>query len=96
MTINHQFSFKLRNFFAGSNLLWSRGVHMFNRIFDRYGPVVRLRSPMGGDIVLLIRPEHIEQVYRQEGRFPIRSALDSLEKYRLQKCQLRSAGPFIM
>ncbi|KAF9422991.1 hypothetical protein HW555_001534 [Spodoptera exigua] len=51
-------------------------------LFDEYGPVVRFVSPVGGDIVLINHPEHIQKVYSMEGSFPVRSALDSLEKYR--------------
>ncbi|CAH0686278.1 unnamed protein product [Spodoptera exigua] len=51
-------------------------------LFDEYGPVVRFVSPVGGDIVLINHPEHIQKVYAMEGSFPVRSALDSLEKYR--------------
>jgi hypothetical protein len=45
---------------------------------------VRFISPVGSDIVLINHPEHIEKVYTMEGDLPIRSALDSLEKYRLE------------
>ncbi|XP_028177811.1 probable cytochrome P450 301a1, mitochondrial [Ostrinia furnacalis] len=53
-------------------------------LFDEYGPVVRFVSPMGGDIVLINHPDHIQKVYTMEGESPVRSALDSLEKYRLE------------
>ncbi|KAL0829255.1 hypothetical protein ABMA28_004075 [Loxostege sticticalis] len=53
-------------------------------LFDEYGPVVRFVSPMGGDIVLLNHPDHIQKVYTMEGDSPVRSTLDSLEKYRLE------------
>lgn len=51
-------------------------------LFDEYGPVVRFVSPVGGDIVLINHPEHIQKVYTMEGDCPVRSTLDSLEKYR--------------
>ncbi|XP_035438156.1 probable cytochrome P450 301a1, mitochondrial [Spodoptera frugiperda] len=51
-------------------------------LFDEYGPVVRFVSPVGGDIVLINHPEHIQKVYAMEGSYPVRSTLDSLEKYR--------------
>nr|CAD7590064.1 unnamed protein product [Timema genevievae] len=80
----------------GTNLTWNRATRPFNHMFNKYGPVVRLQGPFGGDIVFLSRPEHIEMVYRQEGRYPVRSSLDSLEHYRLTHRRLRNVGPFIM
>ncbi|KAM3957810.1 cytochrome P450 CYP339A1 [Aphomia sociella] len=53
-------------------------------LFDEYGPVVRFVSPVGGDIVLINHPDHIQKVYTMEGDCPVRSTLDSLEKYRMQ------------
>ncbi|KOB70679.1 Uncharacterized protein OBRU01_10197, partial [Operophtera brumata] len=49
-----------------------------------YGPVVRFVSPVGGDIVLLNHPDHIQKVYTMEGEYPVRSTLDSLDKYRIE------------
>lgn len=80
----------------GKTLQWSRNVQPFDRLFDRYGPVVRLRGPFGGDLVLLNRPEHMEAVYKQEGRFPVRSSLDCVEHYRREYRRYQSPGPFIM
>nr|CAD7407531.1 unnamed protein product [Timema poppensis] len=80
----------------GTNLTWNRATRPFNHMFNKYGPVVRLQGPFGGDIVFLSRPEHIEMVYRQEGRYPVRSSLDSLEHYRLTHRRLRNVGPFII
>ncbi|KAJ0176028.1 hypothetical protein K1T71_008202 [Dendrolimus kikuchii] len=51
-------------------------------LFDEYGPVVRFVSPVGRDIVLLNNPDHIQKVFALEGDYPVRSTLDSLEKYR--------------
>ncbi|XP_026752510.2 probable cytochrome P450 301a1, mitochondrial [Galleria mellonella] len=53
-------------------------------LFDEYGPVVRFVSPVGGDIVLINHPDHIQKVYMMEGDCPVRSTLDSLEKYRTE------------
>ncbi|CAH2983054.1 unnamed protein product [Chilo suppressalis] len=53
-------------------------------LFDEYGPVVRFVSPVGGDIVLVNHPAHIEKVYNMEGDYPVRSTLDSLDKYRTE------------
>ncbi|XP_059062923.1 probable cytochrome P450 301a1, mitochondrial isoform X2 [Achroia grisella] len=52
-------------------------------LFDEYGPVVRFVSPVGADIVLINHPDHIQKVYTVEGDCPVRSTLDSLEKYRI-------------
>ncbi|XP_047028556.1 probable cytochrome P450 301a1, mitochondrial [Helicoverpa zea] len=61
-------------------------------LFDEYGPVVRFVSPVGGDIVLINHPEHIQKVYTMEGEYPIRSTLDSLEKYRSEHRSLVYGG----
>ncbi|XP_069680719.1 probable cytochrome P450 49a1 [Periplaneta americana] len=80
----------------GSNLVWNRSAHPFMHMFDKYGPVVRLQGVFGGNIVFVSRPEHIETVFQQEGRYPVRSSLDSLEMYRLQHRKMRMLGPFLM
>ncbi|XP_063385363.1 1,25-dihydroxyvitamin D(3) 24-hydroxylase, mitochondrial-like [Cydia fagiglandana] len=54
-------------------------------LFDEYGPVVRFVSPVGSDIVFLNHPDHIQKVFSMEGEYPVRSALDSLDKYRIEK-----------
>nr|ASX93991.1 cytochrome P450 CYP339A1 [Zygaena filipendulae] len=59
-------------------------IRNLSSLFDEYGPVVRFVSPVGGDIVLISHPEHIQKVYTMEGDYPVRSTLDSLEKYRCE------------
>ncbi|EFA02864.1 probable cytochrome P450 301a1, mitochondrial [Tribolium castaneum] len=81
---------------VGSLLSWSGNMALFKRFFDHYGPVVRLHGPLGGDIVMVSRPEHIAAVFKNEGPYPIRSSLDSVEKYRLQHRKLRHTGPILM
>ncbi|XP_063927892.1 probable cytochrome P450 301a1, mitochondrial isoform X2 [Zophobas morio] len=81
---------------VGSLLSWSGNMALFKRFFDHYGPVVRLHGPLGGDIVMVSRPEHVAAVFKNEGPYPIRSSLDSVEKYRLQHRKLRHSGPFLM
>jgi hypothetical protein len=81
---------------VGSLLSWSGNMALFKRFFDHYGPVVRLHGPLGGDIVMVSRPEHVAAVFKNEGPYPIRSSLDSVEKYRLHYRKLRHSGPFLM
>ncbi|RZC41860.1 cytochrome P450 301a1, mitochondrial, partial [Asbolus verrucosus] len=81
---------------VGSLLSWSGNMALFKRFFDHYGPVVRLHGPLGGDIVMVSRPEHVAAVFKNEGPYPIRSSLDSVEKYRLQYRHLRHSGPLLM
>lgn len=61
-----------------------KSLKNLSTLFDEYGPVVRFVSPVGGDIVLINHPDHIQKVYAMEGDAPVRSALDSLEKYRTE------------
>ncbi|XP_026730914.1 probable cytochrome P450 301a1, mitochondrial isoform X2 [Trichoplusia ni] len=66
----------------GTYLNTKKPLKNLSTLFDEYGPVVRFVSPVGGDIVLINHPEHIQKVYTMEGDCPVRSTLDSLEKYR--------------
>lgn len=65
----------------------------FSKLFRKYGPVVKLQGPLGAQVVLICRPEHIAKVYEQEGKYPIRSTLDSVEKCRNQT-RKSSGGPY--
>ncbi|KAF2889052.1 hypothetical protein ILUMI_17121 [Ignelater luminosus] len=80
----------------GSQLSWGSNLWLFSRLLDEYGPVVRLHGPFGGDVVILSRPEHASAVFQNEGRYPVRSSLDCVEKYRLQFRRYKQAGPFLM
>ncbi|XP_060531044.1 probable cytochrome P450 49a1 [Cylas formicarius] len=82
--------------FFGNILSWGGNAKFFQKFFNVYGPVVRLHGPFGGDVVLLSRPEHASLVFRHEGDQPVRSCLDSVEKYRLEHRKMRQAGPFVM
>ncbi|XP_018574019.1 uncharacterized protein LOC108913041 isoform X2 [Anoplophora glabripennis] len=82
--------------FFGGILSWGGNKHFFKKFFDVYGPVVRLHGPFGSDVVLLNRPEHANAVFQNEGPYPIRCCLDSVEKYRLEYRRFRQAGPFLM
>ncbi|KAF5286768.1 hypothetical protein FQA39_LY04191 [Lamprigera yunnana] len=80
----------------GSRLSWGKSSSIFERILDRYGPVVRLHGPLGGNVVVLSRSEDAATVFQNEGLYPIRSCLDCLEKYRSEYNHFKHAGPFIM
>lgn len=69
---------------TGTYMSDRKSIKNLSTLFDEYGPVVRFVSPVGGDIVLINHPDHIQKVYAMEGDAPVRSALDSLEKYRLE------------
>ncbi|KAB0799221.1 hypothetical protein PPYR_07101 [Photinus pyralis] len=71
---------------AGSQLPSGRSAWVLSKWFDQYGPIVRLHSPFGGDIVVVTRAEYAAEVFRREGRYPMRSCLDCLNKYREYKC----------
>ncbi|CAG9858257.1 unnamed protein product [Phyllotreta striolata] len=81
--------------FFGGILSWGGNAPFFKKFFDVYGPVVRLHGAFGSDVVLLSRPEHASAIFQTEGPYPIRSCLESLEKYRLQCRKYRQAGPFL-
>ncbi|KAJ8719715.1 hypothetical protein PYW08_011890 [Mythimna loreyi] len=77
---------------VGSYINTKKPLKNLSALFDEYGPVVRFVSPVGGDIVLINHPEHIQKVYAMEGDFPIRSTLDSLEKYRSRHRNISNCG----
>lgn len=96
-TLNKLFGFSsVKCNLLGNQLSWGNNLWLFRWLMDEYGPVVRLHGPFGGDVVLLSRPEHINVVFHNEGPFPIRSNLDSVERYRLQHRNFKNAGPFLM
>ena len=80
---------------AGSMIRRNR-MNLFRLMLDEYGPVVRLHGLLGGDVVLISRPEHADIVFQNEGVYPIRSTLDCVEHYRLQHRKVKQAGPFVM
>lgn len=84
------------NIFLGSQLSWGRNAFLFRYLLNEYGPVVRLQGPFGGNVLIVSRPEDALSVFTSEGRYPIRSSLDSIEKYRLQYRKFKHAGPFLM
>ncbi|KAK2585165.1 hypothetical protein KPH14_008667 [Odynerus spinipes] len=77
-------------------LHWNRNVTPIKYLFNKYGCIVRLNGPFSGDIVMIHRPEHIAEVFKQEGDTPIRSGIDVLEHYRLHHRKYRLAGAFSM
>ncbi|KAJ8970782.1 hypothetical protein NQ317_003496, partial [Molorchus minor] len=82
--------------FFGGILSWGGNRNFFKKFFDQYGPVVRLHGPFGSDVVLLNRPEHASAIFQNEGPYPVRSCLDSVEKYRSQCRRYSQPGPFLM
>ncbi|KAI4501604.1 hypothetical protein M0802_003481 [Mischocyttarus mexicanus] len=77
-------------------LKWNRNFTPITYFFNTYGCIVRLNGPLSSDIVMIHRPEHIEEVFKQEGDVPIRSGIDILEHYRLHYRKYRLAGAFSM
>lgn len=65
----------------------------FDNLFRKYGPIVKLQGPLGADTVLINKPEHVAKVYDNEGKHPIRSTLDSVEKCR-SVFRKSCGGPF--
>lgn len=82
---------------VGNKLLFTPlGGYSFERywescwkLYDLYGPVVRLAKISGHfDMVLVFRPEDTRKIFEKEGRLPVRPALDILEYYRLRNPDL--------
>ncbi|KAK9299032.1 hypothetical protein QLX08_007860 [Tetragonisca angustula] len=75
-------------------LTWNRNITPLKYLFNEYGCIVRINGPLAGDIVMIHRPEHIAEVFKQEGDMPVRSGIDILQHYRLNYRKYRLAGPF--
>lgn len=79
---------------TGNQLTWGSNLRIFKWMLNEYGPVVRLPGPFGGDVVILSRPEHVHAIFQNEGSYPVRSCLDSVEKYRINYRRYKFSGPF--
>ncbi|KAJ2951652.1 hypothetical protein O0L34_g13810 [Tuta absoluta] len=77
---------------VGAYITNRKPTGMLSSLFDMYGPVVRFVSPVGGDIVLINHPYHIQQVFAAEGDQPVRSLLDSLQKFRIHQRNTTFSG----
>ncbi|XP_032518323.2 1,25-dihydroxyvitamin D(3) 24-hydroxylase, mitochondrial-like [Danaus plexippus] len=69
---------------AGALFTNRKSYWNLSTLFDEYGPVVRFVSPVGSDIVLINHPDLIQKVFSLEGDCPVRSNLESLERYRTE------------
>ncbi|KAK0042392.1 cytochrome P450 10 [Biomphalaria pfeifferi] len=52
---------------------------LLNAMHDKYGPVLKLR--LGPQVVVVSDPEDIENVYQNEGKYPVRHGLDLIHTY---------------
>ncbi|XP_024945777.1 probable cytochrome P450 12a5, mitochondrial isoform X2 [Cephus cinctus] len=77
-------------------LNWNRNITPLQYLFNEYGPIVRIHGPIAGNIVMIHRPEHIAEVFKQEEDSPIRSGIDILQHYHLHYRKYRLPGPFSM
>ncbi|KAM0726079.1 putative cytochrome P450 12a5, mitochondrial [Formica fusca] len=88
------FSSLLINRFTQGRLSWNRNVTPIKYLFDEYGCIVRINGPFVNDIVMIHRPEHIAEVFKQESKSAVRSGIDILQHYRLNHRKCRFAGAF--
>ncbi|XP_066601445.1 probable cytochrome P450 12a5, mitochondrial [Prorops nasuta] len=86
----------LINRFTEGQLVWNRNVTPIKYFFNEYGPIVRIHGPIMGDVVMIHRGKHIEEVLKNETTTPARSGIDVLQHYRLNYKKYRLAGPFSM
>ncbi|OAD53565.1 putative cytochrome P450 12a5, mitochondrial [Eufriesea mexicana] len=64
----------LINRFTQGRLTWNRNITPLKYLFNEYGCIVRINGPLSGDIVMIHRPEHITEVFKQEGDTPVPSS----------------------
>lgn len=63
-----------------------RIVDVYNSLFQQYGELVFIPGTFGKrDMVMCFNPNHIEQIYRNEGKYPMRPGFPSLNFYRKTK-----------
>ncbi|XP_044009297.1 cytochrome P450 CYP12A2-like isoform X2 [Aphidius gifuensis] len=86
----------LLNTFTVGRLTWNKNVTPLKYLFNEYGPVVKINGPAFGSIVMIHKPEHIAQVFKQEGQLPTRSGIDILQHYRINHRQYKFPGPMSM
>lgn len=60
--------------------------------YDQFGPIVREEIIAGVNLLLLFRPEDIEQMYRVEGKYPSRRSHIAIHFYRLSKPEMYNNG----
>ncbi|XP_072767739.1 probable cytochrome P450 12a5, mitochondrial isoform X2 [Anoplolepis gracilipes] len=75
-------------------LSWNRNITPVKYLFDEYGCIVRINGPFMTDIIMIHRPEHIAEVFKQESESAVRSGIDILQHYHLNHRKCRSAGAF--
>lgn len=75
------------------------GRYKFDRLshnglakFRRYGPIVREEIVPGVNVLWIFKPEDIEILYRNEGKYPERRSHLALQKYRLSKPKVYNTG----
>lgn len=71
------------------------GKLFFKKVFDQYGPIVKLNGIFGSDIILLCRPEHACIALNCTKSFYVRSFFDSVETYRQDWRKYQKSGPFL-
>lgn len=76
--------FRLMRLFApGGQLYGAAPLRIQRYLNDNYGPLVRLPGVLRQrDRIFTFVPEHFEEVFRNEGPWPIRRNFDSFEYYR--------------
>lgn len=75
------------------------GAYKFDRLhrnglakLRRYGPVVREDIVPGVSVVWIFKPDDIETLYRNEGKYPERRSHLALQKYRLNRPDVYNTG----
>lgn len=73
------------SFLPGGKLSGYKGVQLNDRLYQLYGPIVRMEGLMGAlPMVMLFDADAVEHVLRSENTMPIRPGFPSLEYYRKQ------------
>lgn len=58
-------------------------IDFYKKLKDEYGSLIQLPGIFGSpDLVIAFEPEDFEELLRNEGKFPIRNGLLTLQHYR--------------
>lgn len=64
---------------SGEKNVWN--FRPYNYLFDRYGDIIHLHGFLGGNIILLRKPEHFKTILQKEGHNTKRINFESLDNY---------------
>ncbi|KAG6460392.1 hypothetical protein O3G_MSEX011953 [Manduca sexta] len=69
-------------FNISGSLFKLEGMGLYEQLYEKYGPVVRVNAVLKPDVLILFDAESIAKIFYGENRIPVRPAFFSMEYYR--------------